>query len=255
MPLEIIGAGLPRTGTSSLREALEQLGYPTYHMSENAKFNDSKKWMFIVEDNYGRDFKDWDYAFAQKGRRVYTASVDAPGSTFYKSQMEVYPDAKVILTVRDNPKVWVDSARETVLKATEAGGGIIGAVTKFVVQDVFQQKMLEMINLVFFKHPDACNGALHKANLDGGKAAEEFYTSWNEEVIRSVPSDKLLVFNVKQGWEPLCKFLGKPIPNTPFPRVNDRVEFQKNISNMRYVALGFLTIVGGGICGLAIFLL
>ncbi|KAJ3120062.1 hypothetical protein HK098_004906 [Nowakowskiella sp. JEL0407] len=234
MPLEIVGAGLPRTGTTSLKEALEILGYPTYHMRENVIYNDSQKWLNIVKDNYGRDFKDWDYVFAQKNRRIYTASVDTPGSTFYKNQMGVYPDAKVILTVRDNPKVWVASASETVLR---------------------QQKAIKMVIAVFFFHPDACNGALHKTHLDGGKSAEEFYTNWNEEVIRSVPSEKLLVFNVKQGWEPLCKFLGKPVPDVPFPRVNEREHFKKRVSGLHYIAIGFLLVVGGGVAGLAYFLL
>ncbi|KAJ3125306.1 hypothetical protein HK098_000370 [Nowakowskiella sp. JEL0407] len=258
MPLEIIGAGLPRTGTTSLKAALEELGYPTYHMVENIQHNDSEKWLTILKDNHGRDFKDWDYIFAQKGRRVYAASVDAPGCTFYKNLMEFYPDTKVILTVRDNPQVWVDSSRETVYKASQSGGGFLGVVSGFVFRNIFRSKMIEMINKVFFTHPDACNGALEKADFDGGKAAREFYTNWNDEVVKYVPSDKLLLFNVKEGWGPLCKFLGKPIPDKPFPRVNDRAEFQKHIKGMQNVGVGFLAIVGGVVgvvCGLVIFAL
>ncbi|KAJ3125307.1 hypothetical protein HK098_000371 [Nowakowskiella sp. JEL0407] len=255
MPLEIIGAGLPRTGTASMKAALELLGYPTYHMLENMKHNDSEKWLTIVEDNYGRDFKDWDFVFAQKGREVYTASVDTPGCSFYKAQMKSYPNAKVILTVRDNPHVWVDSMKETILKARELGGGVLGALTGFVFRYVFRNRMTEMVDKVFFSHPDVCNGALAKAQVDGGKSAREFYTNWVDEVKKSVPSDKLLVFNVKEGWAPLCKFLGRPIPDIPFPRVNDRIEFNKRVSGIKYIGVGFLAVTGTAVCGLVMLML
>ena len=75
---------------------------------------------------------------------------------------------------------------------------------------------------------------------EGVEASSEFYKSWNEEVIRSVPEDRLLVFNVKQGWKPLCDFLGLPVPSKPFPNVNDSKNFQKVIRNIK--VSGFLLI-------------
>lgn len=81
---------------------------------------------------------------------------------------------------------------------------------------------------------------LFDATADGVEASVEFYNRWVEEVKTSVPADRLLVFNVKQGWEPLCRFLGLPVPETPFPHLNETAEFRKMLD--RFKAASFVTV-------------
>ncbi len=197
--LKIIGAGFGRTGTFSTKTALEELGFgPCYHMVELFEHPEAQKlWEALVAGEPVR----WDDIF-----RGYQSSVDWPACAFYKEQMDAYPDAKVLLTVRD-PERWYESVRSTIYRAPDdvpPDNAHAQMVSKLIWQGTFDGR---------FEDKDY---------------AIAVFNRHNEEVQRLVPPEKLLVYNVKEGWEPLCVFLGVPIPDKPFPHLNDRDSFIAN---------------------------
>ena len=194
MALQVIGAGYGRTGTLSLKLALEQLGFgPCFHMSE-AIGNPAciPRWI-----DAARGRADWDTIFTG-----YAASVDHPGCAFYRELGAKYPRAKVILTVR-NPNDWFDSTQATVFSPQ---------MRRRVDDPTFKEFLTKTVWGLFGDGID---------DRDYMVAAFERHTA---EVIREIAADRLLVLDVKQGWEPLCAFLGVATPATPFPRVNSRAE-------------------------------
>ena len=201
MTIKVIGAGFGRTGTMSLKLALEQLGYTKcYHMLEVAQnAGHAEQWAALTE----RGEMDWDGIF-----EGYQASVDWPSAAFYQEQMAQYPDAKVVLTTRD-PDKWYESCSNTIFAAM--------AMAREKAPDNAQMKM---------------GYQLVMQNTLGGKAGDRehckaVFETHNAEVQRIVPPEKLLVFEVAQGWSPLCSFLGVPVPEADFPRVNSTEEFRQ----------------------------
>ena len=204
MAVKVIGAGLGRTATFSLKFALEHLGFgPCYHMAE--VFAGSRRnvplWLDVM-----RGKPDWDAVFAG-----FQSTTDYPACTYWRELSAFYPDAKVILTVRDADS-WFDSVSETIFSPKMQGslaGSPVGAMMQGVIFDAF-----------------------------GGRATDRaFMTDWftrrNQTVIDSLPPDRLLVFSPKQGWAPLCAFLGLPVPGVPFPRVNSRDELNQAVAERR----------------------
>jgi hypothetical protein len=209
MPLTVIGAGLGRTGTLSLKAALEQLGFARcYHMTEVLAHPEHiPAWDAAARG----EPVDWEALF-----RGYQATVDWPGCNFYAEFLRLYPDAKVILTVRD-PDRWYDSARQTIYYVRHA---FPGWMTPLLPRMGRFQPMLDRLIWV---------GMFHGRFEDRSYAIEVF-NRHNEEVKRVVPNDRLLVYEVNEGWGPLCKFLGVPVPeDKPFPRLNDAAEFRARI--------------------------
>ena len=195
MTLSIIGAGLPRTGTSSLKLALEYLGLgPCFHMREVITHPERAQYFSDAAD--GKPV-NWDKAF-----EGYRSTTDAPACHFYKQLMVAYPKANVILSVRDF-EGWFSSTQETILQP-------------FVMKMHVAMNTLEMCNKIGW-------GTDPKLRDKDYMLAR--FNRHNDEVKASVPREKLLVFEAKQGWEPLCKFLGVPVPDTPYPRVNSRDDF------------------------------
>lgn len=215
MALKVIGAGMGRTGTESLKLALEQLGYgKCYHMYELIKDNSRFPCWLQLEKG---EVPDYDVLFDG-----YQSAVDFPAALYYREFMKQYPDAKVILTVRDAGS-WYDSASKTILK------GIPSPVLFMArVLGVFSARLRnlplasEWLNRILFNEQ-----ALFRGQAKNREAMMQLFTAWNEEVKRTVPANKLLVFEVKDGWEPLCRFLDVAVPPVPFPRSNDSQDFQK----------------------------
>jgi hypothetical protein len=212
MSIQIIGAGFGRTGTASLKLALERLGYSKcYHMSELIQNPEQVKYWKALQD---RNEPDWNDLF--KG---YKATVDFPGCMYYKQLMVKYPEAKVILTLRDADKWW-QSAHDTIYRATDNTG--MRVVFNFI--GLFVPKLRKM-GRVF----DFARTTIWEQMFEGKFLNKEFakatFNKFNQDVITAVPKDKLLIFEVKQGWEPLCTFLNVPVPNEAFPKVNDTEEF------------------------------
>ena len=203
MPLRVIGAGFGRTGTLSQKAALEQLGFdPCYHMAEivgpRPGVNDGHvdAWHAFVCDGHAMD---WERLFAG-----YQAAVDFPTCVYYRELMAAFPDAPVVLSVRDSAS-WYDS-----WCALQAAAQQIRRVTQ---HDPRMRRWGEFVE------------ALQERTLGreperaGAIAAFERH---NAGVRASVPAERLLVFEVREGWGPLCAFLGRPVPQIPFPHLNER---------------------------------
>lgn len=207
MSLKVIGAGLGRTGTMSLKVALEQLGFgPCYHMVE--VFANAPE-SFALWEAVARGEPDWEAVFAG-----YAATVDYPGCTFWRELVKHYPDAKVILTIR-NPASWFDSVSKTIF-GTYSRGAIAGSpAAPFFENTVFAD--------------------FDRERMDDESYMTGFFERWNAAVIAEAPADKLLVFEARDGWQPLCDFLGVPVPDKPYPRVNSREDWgnRSSISSQR----------------------
>ena len=216
MPLKVIGAGFGRTGTSSLCAALNQLDFPCYHMFEVLHNPDNKShmdfWRKVANSEPGSQH-DWEQVFAR-----YTAAVDNPAAPLWRELMAAYPDAKVILTLHPRgPEVWYESVINTIY-FTET----LWAFKVLKLFTPFGRKMGEMCHKLIWQR-------FHKGTMANRGEAIAYYQKHIDVVKDSVPADKLLVFSVDQGWKPLCDFLGVPVPDSEFPNINDRAQFQKVI--------------------------
>lgn len=227
MTLKIIGAGFGRTGTTSLKAALEQLGFDKcYHMQEVIK---NPAHVSVWSDATAGKAVDWDVLFAG-----YQATVDWPACNYYRQLMEFYPDAKVLLSVRD-PQKWYDSCLNTIFAiyrkpVMKVMFGLIPPMRRFM-------KMNE--RLIWLGNFDG--------KFEDRNHAIAVFTRHNQQVQEYVPSERLLVFDVKEGWEPLCKFLGVPVPEgAPFPHLNDTGSFQR-IFQIAYAVVGGIGVIGLGL--------
>ncbi len=201
MALAVIGAGLPRTGTWSLKLALEQLGFgPCYHMSEALK---RPEHFPIWETAAAGGAVDWRALFQDWG-----STTDAPACDHYQELANIHPDAKLILSVRD-PDKWFASTQNTILSE--------GAVASHESRGA--TAMLKAIGW-------AGDPKLHDKDWMLRR-----YERHNAEVTATIPAHRLLVFDAAQGWAPLCRFLGRPVPEAPYPRVNSTEDFNAMIAS------------------------
>lgn len=215
--LKIIGAGFGRTGTASLKAALEMLGLgPCYHMWEViGRPERIAQWESIISG----EPPDWAAVFAG-----YQATVDWPACAYYKQLMDAYPDAKVLLTVRD-PDRWYDSVRATIYRTREVTRQLeSGAASPESFGQEFVWHVQMVTELIWRRTFDD--------RFEDRAHALEVVRRHNEEVQRRVPADRLLVYDVSEGWAPLCAFLDVAVPaDQAFPRVNDRAAFQARIED------------------------
>ena len=216
--MKVIGAGFGRTGTLSLKTALEELGFaPCYHMVE--LFNnpdDVDQWEAATRG----EVVDWEAFLAG-----YQATVDWPGCAFYKELMLVYPEAKVLLTVRDFDK-WYESVLATIYGTSRRFEQMRKApVRSFFIGRLFPAGRMRVVRLINNLIWEKTFGG----NFEDKAHALAVFNQHIEEVKRLVPADRLLVYNVKEGWGPLCAFLGVAVPtDKPFPHLNERAGFAGN---------------------------
>jgi hypothetical protein len=216
--LEVIGVGFGRTGTTSLKEALDVVGLgPCHHMFD--LMQDPAligPWLDAAE---GRP-ADWDAAFAG-----YRSALDFPTAAFWRELVDHYPDAKVILTVRD-PEQWYDSAIETIFAKAMANERRrrhpIGRLGYRFITSVSPE-----LGAFARMTDEAVMQRVFDGRLSDRRHAVEVFRRHNEEVQATVPADRLLTYRVTEGWEPLCDFLGVPVPERSFPRGNDRGTFHR----------------------------
>ncbi|MFN8439991.1 MAG: sulfotransferase [Caldilineaceae bacterium] len=206
MTLKLIGAGFGRTGTTSIKAALETLGFDQcYHMQEVIK---NPKHVVMWSDLTDGKAVNWDHLFVG-----YQSTVDWPACNFYKELMAHYPNAKVLLTVR-NPEAWYESCRNTI----------------YAIYRKTTMKLLTRLIPPLRRFLAMNEHMIWQGNFGGRFEDRDYaiavFNQHNEAVIRSVPPERLLVYDVKQGWEPLCRFLDVPIPNVPFPHLNDTRSFR-----------------------------
>ena len=211
MNLKVIGAGFGRTGTMSLKVALEELGFdPCYHMTE------------LFENPSHAD--SWNAA--AKGERVdwetllgdYAATVDWPACSFYEELMETYPDAKVLLSVRD-PERWYKSTLNTIynLRRITSSSKFLKVLGHFIPT---VRRVSRMVNNLIWD-------GTFDGRFEDRRYAMEVFNHHNEAVKEHVSPGRLLVYEVKEGWGPLCDFLDVEVPDKPFPHLNDSDSFRK----------------------------
>jgi hypothetical protein len=197
--MKVIGAGCPRTGTLSTHAALTRLGFPCYHMAEVVMHEEQTRawYSFLVE----KKPMDWKALFAD-----YQATVDAPAAFFYREILQVFPDAKVLLNLRD-PEGWYKSYMTLRGTSEELRPHRDG------------NPRLDMWLKVVEALDERFGGA--GADRDAYIAA---FNEHNRRVQEEVPKDRILVFRVQEGWAPLAEFLGCKPPDEPFPHLNEGVE-------------------------------
>jgi hypothetical protein len=205
--IKVICAGLPRCGTTSLKMALEVLGFDKcYHATEyfNNYIKHDPYWIKV----YSGEEIEWDEVF-----EGYQSCADFPACYCYKALSQYYPDAKIILNIR-SAESWYDSMSNTIFK-----------MMKEELPECF--KNATDIEEKYFEK-EFGNENIHN---------KDFMVNWYNErvskIINEFPEERLLIFELSQGWEPLCKFLNTPIPNMPFPKLNSTEEFHKMITNYK----------------------
>jgi hypothetical protein len=238
--IKIIGAGFGRTGTLSMKTALEELGFgPCYHMME--VFSHPKH-APVWEAAAKGETVNWKELF-----NGYQATVDWPGCTFYKEFMQIYPDAKVLLTVRD-PEKWYESTQSTIYHRTvRTNAPFSRRLLRLLRPDIL--KTVRMINTLIWE-------GTFNDNFTDKPYAIEIFNQHIEEVKKVVPPERLLVYNVKEGWEPLCAFLGVEVPrNKPFPHLNDRVSFIARGRRRLITTIGSAALIAVSITSTLLFIL
>ncbi len=228
MTLEIIGAGFGRTGTLSVYTALRQLGFPCYHMFEVLENKENKThldfWRKVANEAAGTQHP-WEQVFSK-----YTATLDNPASCVWRELLAAYPDAKVVLTVHPRgADIWYESTLDTI----------------YFTETMWQFKVLKFATSFGRKFGDMCHKLIwqrmHRGTMNDRDQAIAHYHHHIAEVKAAVPPDRFLVFSADQGWNPLCAFLGVPVPESAFPNVNDRAAIKKTLSKLTrgaYVILG-----------------
>jgi len=179
-------------------------------------------WLEALKGKYegGKPFqrKDWDQLLGH-----CMAVTDAPCYIFSRELFEAYPDVKVVLTVRDSVDAWYNSYMDTVQPMNE----------QFVIRnDIFARIVRSLIPRIPSR--DVLRSLVKYTEVGRvPQHGKQWYEEHNQMIRDMVPADQLLEYNVKQGWTPLCKFLGKEAPKEPFPRVNDKEEFQRGMIEFR----------------------
>jgi Sulfotransferase domain len=199
MTLKAISAGFGRTGTLSLKLALEELGFgPCHHMKEVLENGPVQVplWHAAAE---GKP----DFAAIYKG---YASAVDWPTAGFWREVAAAYPEAKIILSTR-SAESWYSSFSETIL-------------TSLLAKDHWPPPAVPWLTMVSKVVIDRSLGG--RTDKDGVIAA---FHAQEAAVKAAIPANRLLVHQAKDGWEPLCAFLGVPVPATPYPRTNSKEEF------------------------------
>jgi len=220
MSIKIIGAGFPRTGTNSLKRSLEIIGYSkAYHFKD--LLNDPSNlhyWKTL------RDTKSTKWESIYDG---YQASVDFPCYPWYKEHMKKYPDAKVILTVRPFDD-WYESIKKTIWVS---GPQTPIEKIKLLSKLPFDNRLRGIFKCIKF-----VKNYLWEIQFQGRFEDKEFVKSiWEkhiQEVKDYVPAEKLLVYEVKDGWGPLCEFLNVKAPSEPLPHLNKREDFKAMIQSL-----------------------
>jgi hypothetical protein len=206
MTLEVIGAGFGRTGTLSLKVALEQLGYTKCHHMMEVMGSPTQPglWHRLVDGGA----PDWDAIFDG-----YRATVDWPACAWWRELAERYPDAKVILSLRD-ANGWYDSVMNTIYHALVAQ-----------IPDTAPEQFKTQMSMVRKLVGEQTFGG----RIEDRAHAIAVFDRHNQQVIDTIPKERLLVYRPGDGWEPICRFLDRPIPESDFPRLNDTAEFRARL--------------------------
>jgi len=212
MALKIIGAGFGRTGTLSLKVALEQLGYgPCHHMKEVMLNNDQAEW--FSQASKGVEV-DWHEVFNK-----YSSAVDWPAAAYYQELADSFPDAKIVLGVRD-PDAWYESVENTIFRVIPNFPNWI----RFIFPR--SDKVFNMIEKTIWQGE-------FSGQFEDKRIAIQVFNERINTIKKMFPPERLLIHTSKDGWEPLCEFLDVEIPETPYPWVNDSAKIKRAILVMK----------------------
>jgi hypothetical protein len=203
MSLDVIGTGFGRTGTNSLKLALEQLGFgPRHHMWEVFESPDYLLpiWMKAAHEGVT---PDWDKTF-----KDFRSTVDWPTVFYWKELVDYYPNAKVVHTTR-TPKSWVESAMNTIFVSMSERNEKKGAARDLSTM------AWELIVMQTFD-----------GRIDDFDHVADVFRKHDESVKAYVAPDRLLVYELSEGWEPLCRHLAVPVPQEDFPHTNTTDEYK-----------------------------
>lgn len=204
MPLRVVGAGVGRTGTESLKLALERLlGGRCYHMLE--VLQDAARAIPCWAAAARGDMPAWDDVF-----RGYVACVDWPAAAYWPEISAAYPDALVLLSTRSSAEDWYRSASATIF-TVDPSAFSAGPDGRDFAAGVFGRFGADVAD------PDAAMAA---------------YEAHNERVRAEVPPSRLLEWQPGDGWAPICSALGVPEPDEPFPHVNTTAQFQERLAGL-----------------------
>ncbi|KAE8347189.1 hypothetical protein BDV24DRAFT_157488 [Aspergillus arachidicola] len=214
VPLECLCLGFNRTGTASMCNALEILGLPCWHSTQfmSTRFGDIEMWQEAVDRKFfGAGPKFGRQEFDQLLHDFGAVSSDTPAIAFADDLIEAYPEAKVVLVERDIDS-WYESWMNTVIKNTYDP-----FVTVVYHIDRFFTRPIARIHITTFQ------GWLGISNPEDARLKSKAKYRQHYELVRSItPKDRLLEYKLSDGWEPLCEFLGKPVPDQPFPHLNEK---------------------------------
>ena len=221
--MKVFGAGFGRTGTMSLKFALEKLRIgPCYHMREVvSRPSHIKLWYDISRGEH----PNWNRLFSG-----FNSAVDFPVCLFYKQLINKFPEAKFILTLRDFD-TWYISTANTIYKVPS------------ILPDWFE-KVVYPIRMFIVMQVNLIWVGLFKNNFSDRDSTKLVYYEHMESVKKIIPADKLLIYNVKEGWEPLCEFLDVDVPDIPFPKVNDTAEMLRNFAIIKMLPYVFILSIG-----------
>jgi Sulfotransferase domain len=214
--IKLIGAGLPRTGTLTQKLALEELGLgPCYHwVNVIADLDEVELWSNALDGNAA-----WDQIFDG-----HHSTVDWPGGYFYRELLDAYPDAKVLLSVRED-EAWERSFRDTIWMMCH-GETLMPRLSGARAEvDPRWRRYLTLVDRMFW----GPQGTFANGHADPAQLIEQA-RAHNEEVKRVVPAERLLVWQVTEGWGPLCEFLGVDVPAEPLPHANEREAFVERVT-------------------------
>ena len=204
MAIQVFGAGVGRTGTYSLKLAINRIGLGPCHHMEAVLHNMPTQvplWAAALDGN-----PDWSAIYDG-----FESAVDWPTAAFFRELLAAYPSAKFVLTERD-PQNWANSFGATIYKLL-AG------------RDQGPPEMKAWL--------DMAGDVIAKTGFPPGLGEDELvkaFIAHNQAVRATIPASQLLIYEVKQGWGPLCEFLDVPAPDEPFPRTNDRAEFWDRVT-------------------------
>lgn len=195
MGLKVVGTGLGRTGTKSMQTALASLGFgPCHHMLEVFQHPESMQLWIDAADGQ----PNWDLIF-----KDYSSTLDYPSAAFWRELTDYYPDAKVLHTVRD-PDEWFESVHATI----------------FAPDGRLRREGNEVLERFF-----GCIRRRLPAQLDDRAGMTGFFRRHTEDVISAIAPERLLIYEMGEGWDRLCDFLGVAVPVEPYPSENSRAEF------------------------------
>jgi len=216
--MKIIGAGLPRTATSTQLFVLEQLGFgPVYHM-RNVLANlegELPAWEKVAEGE-----PDWEGILGDA-----QSCCDFPTARYYRELAEFYPDAKVLLSVRSGES-WARSMRDTIWPMY-FGDSVMRHVNGARAQ--VDEEWRRFLDLMIHQCWDEQTGAVAQGASGEDADLIAAMERWNEGVRQAIPAERLLEWNPADGWEPLCTFLEVPMPDGPVPNINDMLAFREGV--------------------------